>query len=161
MDASLMPKYYRMNPKFEEVLPSGSHLSNGMTVLIENPDNRTTINDFDDLSDWLKDRALESNRWCTISNLHEVNGGTSIRFVATYEDGCQRIRTLAASHAWIVKRNTSARSAEKYAQVYGVVSGVIRKTMGDDASDPVSARMVMADRATREILDFFGMGEPK
>lgn len=105
-----VPKFYKLDPDTEDLLPSGSHLANGMVVLIGSPERRDRPEHND--SDWMNDRIQERNRWCTVTNLEFSRQDLrhQISFVGVYEDGSKRKRTYHVSDSWIVKITSIADS---------------------------------------------------
>jgi hypothetical protein len=116
--AQFMPKFYKMDPSTDDLLPSGDHLANGMKVLIESPNNRVPIG-AEGLSDWKEDRALENNRWCTVESLRIVR--ETLRFIGVYEDGTKRMRAFPVEEAWYVKRDSIQEITAKYQKVFDTV----------------------------------------
>lgn len=97
---NIFHKYYTMDPKTEGLLSSGRGFADGMIVLIASPDGRVDMSR--NLSEpWMQDRALENNCWAKISEIKFV--GSSVSFVATYEDGTMRKRSSHVDTAWLVK----------------------------------------------------------
>lgn len=95
----LISKFYRMDPKTDDVLLSGRSLKRGMRVLIEDPDKR--VNTEGDLEEWEFEKALANNRWCTVGSIEK--NATGVRFVGIYDDETKRVRSFDLYHAWIVK----------------------------------------------------------
>lgn len=149
---TMNPKFYVMDPKTEDLLPNGKRLTNGMRVLAGSPDNRERIEKYE--TDWVMDRLLEQNRWCTVSDL-EV-GDTIVSFVAVYEDGTKRLRVLGLYLPWLVKLDSIPEEARKYNTVYESVksaldkmSNYIEPTNYDSEELDIYA---LADKTTKRIL---------
>jgi hypothetical protein len=88
---------YIANSRIEEIL-YGRELQNGDRVLIEAKFFR---GDPDSSSNYLVEKALESNRWCVVTRLEQNNGLT--KFVGLYDNGDLIVRDYADTIAWIVK----------------------------------------------------------
>jgi hypothetical protein len=116
-------KFYVMDPEFDDLLNTGAELKDGMIVLIEESMSKTNLeflNVVDSASyQYDYNRALENNRWCTVSQVSirrrydydqygAVIGESSplISFIAIYADGTKRKRTYDSSYAWFVKKDT-------------------------------------------------------
>lgn len=109
-DWSLRPGFvnrgYINDPETEELLFDGTYLRDGMRVL-----NGRTKN-LQDLSwvgsDLCEDRAMENNRWCTISHVREERARDYhfISFFATYDDGVKIKRQHPIDNSWIVKKDS-------------------------------------------------------
>lgn len=132
-EATVVPKFYTMDPDTEDLLRDGKYLANGMRVLVESPNDRGRPEEAEE-KDWMKDRVLERNRWCTVSNLE--SRGNLIRFVAIYDDGTKRLRMSSFSSAWLVKIDSipdpvlaEEKEAEKYNKVFDLVRDVISETI--------------------------------
>jgi hypothetical protein len=126
-----VPKYYRMNPKTDELIPNGSGLKNGMRVLIEEPNKR--VNTDEDLDNWEEDRALESNRWCTVEALQVDPTGVS--FVGVYDDGTKRSRRCAGSHAWLVRKDSIPGENAKTEQLNTIIVSAMAAAININNSD--------------------------
>lgn len=102
-----VPKYYTMDPEREDLLPNGTHLRNGMQVLVESSNFRSSLAYIDTQAGEL-DRALKYNRWCTVSDVEalEVEGTKSVSFIAKYEDGTKRQMVRSVWCAWYVRIDT-------------------------------------------------------
>jgi hypothetical protein len=110
-------KFYQMNPETDQLVTSGYGLLGGMVVLLESESVRENTK-WMDTSEHVMDRALEANRWCTVSEIsfhdtyvypeggHRYKIGQVVQFVATYEDGTQRVRKYGVTYAWLVKKNS-------------------------------------------------------
>lgn len=103
MNIVFVPRYYRMNPKTEDLFTDGKGLVNGMVILVENPDSRAIIKSTE-MEDWEYDRALVLNRWCTVSELNVVGG--ALIFVGVYEDGVKIKRNMSLYDSWLVKKDS-------------------------------------------------------
>lgn len=113
-----VPRFYRMNPAEDKVLPNGLVLKNGMRVLLECYANRAADLPPGDLSSvagekWNWD-VRRLNRWCTVTELqidpaptdgHSCHG-RSVRFVGVYDDGEELMRANSWRDAWLVKRDS-------------------------------------------------------
>lgn len=102
----MVDKYFQMDPETDDLLPTGDKLEVGMVVLIEDYTKRIAIPEggvvtLNGVSQYL---ALESNRWCRISDVKVV--GMSLSFVATYADGTKRKRFESVTNAWYVKKDS-------------------------------------------------------
>jgi len=97
-------KFFQMDPKTEDLLSNGSMLKEGMVVMIEDDFGRVDVERDTKVERYDLARALENNRWCTVSEIetHSQNYDI-ISFVATYEDGTKKKRTFNKSYAWYVK----------------------------------------------------------
>ena len=113
MSSLFVDKFYEMDPQFEDLLPDGTYLQDGMVVLVEDSFIRA---DPSNDNKYEIERARETNRWATVSHIkvmkrweHDdmgrVLGESSplVSFVATYGDGTKKKRSYDASYAWIVK----------------------------------------------------------
>lgn len=112
--AQLVPQFFVMDPSTEDLLPNGDHLVDGMIVLIEDHMARSNLRRLEngnpitgEMDSYEGNRALECNRWCTVTNLelHPYRGdmGRLVSFIAVYEDGTKRKRTYNRDYAWFVK----------------------------------------------------------
>lgn len=90
------PRNFKMNPKTEDLLPSGEGLQNGMVVLVE--DMRFSR---------IGDTYDKDNNWCLVSDItRPYHQDTNIiSFVATYQDGHKCKRTYNKSYGWYYKLN--------------------------------------------------------
>jgi hypothetical protein len=158
-----VPRFYRMDPKTEDLLPSGAELADGMKVLIEDPDERAVIKD--DMEDWELDRALVRNRWCEVTYLSTRSSGTSISFVAVYEDGTKRKREYSARESWFVKKDSipdpvaaEEKEAKRYNKVYEIVKAELARhqelvVLHDYPVEELSRH---AEETTKKILGTLG-----
>lgn len=98
-------KFYPFNKDTEEVLARGTHLRNGMVVLIEDEmlrgDLACAYSSAYDMN-----RILTANRWCTVTEVYINVPSDVVEFVAVYEDGDKRKRMYGASYAWLVKKDS-------------------------------------------------------
>lgn len=124
-DLMFVPKFYRMNPKTEDLLPNGAYLTNGMKVLIADSKQRIDISR--ELRDWEEDRALENNRWCTVGGL-EV-GEPIVRFIAVYEDGSKRMRSIESGTPWLVEIDSVRDSANLHTDRYQAVFDAVKVSL--------------------------------
>lgn len=110
---AFVAKFYEMDPDVDDLLPDGTHLRNGMVVLIEESLVRADETRCDDR--WERPRLLEANRWCEVSYLtvtprYDDSGfhcreiSPLISFVGVYPDGTKRKRQYDASYAWLVRK---------------------------------------------------------
>jgi hypothetical protein len=122
MAEQFVPKFYRMNPETDDLLPNGRHLANGMRVLIAASSLRMNIDA--ELSDWQEDRALENNRWCTVGALED--DGEIVRFIGVYDDGSKMMRVQRTNFAWYVKKDSIREAVnledERYLKTRQLVS---------------------------------------
>lgn len=112
-------RYYEMDPETEDVLP-GRFVVEGMRVLVENPLYRNEIPKNDDPR--VISEARMRNRWATVEKLHIVRSGETemLCFVAVYDDGTKRMRTLSLDHAWIVKKDSAPPEPDREYMVIGL-----------------------------------------
>lgn len=146
----IVPKYYRMNPKIEDVLPDASHLTEGMIVLLADPDCRETVKD--DMEDWRENRVLNDNRWCRISGIEHTGGDIKfVRFIATYGDGTKTVRDYPARMSWLVKIDSISDSmvvtSARYRNIYTIVA-----TLAQASVPPPDYVDLYAEEITRQIL---------
>jgi len=103
---------YINDPEIEELLFDGTYLRDGMRVL----NGRTSS--FQELSwignDLCEERAMENNRWCTISHVREerTRDYRFISFFATYDDGIKIKRQVSIHDCWIVKKDSIPQTHE-------------------------------------------------
>lgn len=126
-----VPKYYRMNPKTDELIRNGSGLKNGMRVLIESPNAKVDTDE--DLNTWEEDRALENNRWCIVEAL-QVDA-TGVSFTGVYDDGTKRSRRWSLSHAWLVRKDSIPGENTKTEQLNAIVVGAMAAAININNSD--------------------------
>jgi hypothetical protein len=157
---NVVPKFYDMDPKTEDMLPSGRYLANGMKVLIASSNTRSRT---DDLSvDWVHDAAITNNRWCTVTHLEVINNHT--RFVGVYEDGTKRMRVAATTEAWLVKIDSITEANKlataRYAEVFALIEDAMTVAMEIDSSeepdgDKVNQVIAKAEAVTTALLGTF------
>jgi hypothetical protein len=127
--SQLVPKYYRMDPKTEDMLPDGRYLADGMVVLFADPDNRERPESLTDGNDWLKEKLLERNRWCKVTHFNITNSGDTAAFIGVYEDGSKRPIRMGLGYAWLVKIDSIEESAvlvtKRAAQVQDLVQNAM------------------------------------
>lgn len=145
-------KYYLMNPDTEEILFDGAELRDGMKVLIEDPQLRETITDRLGEDPEAFARAMQMNRWCTVSDF--TSDFPNIEFIATYEDETQRKMTVDSKKAWIVKMS-SIPEDERLASIRAILTDLI----GDP---PVHYKVfdvhpIVTDAAERILRIFTGL----
>lgn len=150
-----VPKYYMMNAETDELLPNASYLANGMKVLIENPDVRASEKDMQ--RDWGMQRALENNRWCTVTHLEFMDQKNMIRFIGVYEDGSKIVRVFGSDRSWLVKIDSVSESmaerTERYSNVRTLVLAALhRQDMATQGGDNGNTMDVIADEFTKQIL---------
>jgi hypothetical protein len=157
---NLVPKYYINDPDTEVLLPNGRLLRDGMKVLIESANMRVDIDL--DLKPWEYHRALQRNRWGTLSNIEWITGAdgeTVARFAVTYDDGSQMLDTWNVSYAWYVKKDTiDLRENHRYHKIRKLVTeGMDDAISAMNADDPYDCKMdhltSRTDEITRQILD--------
>lgn len=120
MASLFVDKYYDMDPQFEDLLPDGTYLQDGMVVLLEDSMLRADPSRAENVHEI--ERAKEANRWATVSHVKvtkrwahnehgDALGETSplVSFVATYGDGTKKKRSYDASYAWIVKLDSMSK----------------------------------------------------
>jgi hypothetical protein len=134
---NLVPKYYTMDQKTEDLVPNGKHLANGMKVLIANPDFRERPEELGNESrrtpsDWLKDKILMRNRWCTVTHVEIASHTNTVQFVGVYDDGTKRQWVMGVGHAWLVKKDSipdpvlaEEKEAERYNSIYRIVEDAL------------------------------------
>jgi len=102
---TFVPKFYVMNPKTEQVLPNGTMLRNGMSVLIEDSNLRVNVAK-EDAETWKVYRALQTNRWCRVDHVRvyvSSEGTQMVDFLGEYDDGTAFKRSYSTNYGWIVK----------------------------------------------------------
>jgi len=150
-DSTLVPKFYKMNPATDELLPDGTRLANGMVVLLSSPDFRVRIEN--PMDDWELARALENNRWCTVSNVRVMDGHGNkiVSFIATYEDGTQSKKTYDTSYSWLAKKDSISiaeiAKTERYRALHSMVSDLLGSTppaseFFDDQVEEITQQML-------------------
>jgi hypothetical protein len=154
-DYNFVPKYYQMDPKTEDLLPSSSHLADGMVVLIADPNQRERPED--GAKDWAFDRLVEKSRWCTVTHLEMFNQKyrpTAYQFIGVYEDGSKRIRMCGKTTGWFVKLDSVAESLRisnaKYRNLHTMVGELMRST-------PPPSEIIddQIEEVTQQILEMF------
>lgn len=133
-----VPKFYRMNPKTDDLIPNGKYLMNGMRVLVDSSKQR--MNRDSELSDWQEDRALEVNRWCTVGALEMI--GDSVRFIGVYDDGSKRMRSYTVDQAWLVKIDSVRESANIHTEKFSKVRRLVSDAVMFGAEEEISIRTV-------------------
>jgi hypothetical protein len=140
--ADFVPKYYRMNPKTDDLLPSATHLAEGMIILIEDPNRRENLPDVIEFEEeWKQDRIRKFNRWCRVSNV-EFLPGDFLKFVGTYADGTKVVWSMMhMRESWIVKIDSITDSAtistSRYRNVSSMVDAMLRSVPTDDLDSHV------------------------
>lgn len=97
------PQVYFMNPETDDVLPDGTHLKEGMIVLIEYDNHREDTKAENVWTPLERKRAMRYNRWCLVTNVELLPEAGMVRFVAVYADGFKAQRTHSVEAAWLVK----------------------------------------------------------
>jgi hypothetical protein len=155
-EQNIVAKYYQMDPETEDMLPNGGAIKNGMVVLIADPNNRFAVKETD--LDWEMDRILERNRWATVS--HVISDGTTVVFIAEYEDGTKKQRMMGFKSAWLVKK-ASMPSDEKTAVLRSKVFMFVKSALmvkqemdvnEEDKCSPLSVSRI-ADQTAGDIMD--------
>jgi hypothetical protein len=138
-------KFYRMDPEVDKIVLDGTGLKVGMVVLIESSNLRAKLEDTKD--DWAFDRALEMNRWCTVSNI-KIRGNT-VTFVGKYEDGTMRVRRIPLDQSWLVKINSITDYEDKHTRVKFWIKGAINgsRNLDEEMIDYI------VEGTTKNILD--------
>lgn len=160
-ELNLVHKYYPMDPKTEDLISNGIDLKNGMVVLIAGPDVRVETSK--SLSEpWVMDRALENNRWALISEIEFA--GSTVSFVATYEDGTKRKRSSSVFYAWLVKLDSlpsekvegvpieSESEKELRTRIYLLVKRAMHDQDVATYRRETSGMNMVADQTTDEIM---------
>jgi hypothetical protein len=147
---SLVDKFYQMDPNTDDLLPNGRHLSNGMVVLTGISNARSRIEPDRLNHDWEIDRALEMNRWATVTNLRVFD--VAIRFVAVYADGTKRIRNVSVDDPWFVKMSSITESMEIATDRYAEVFRVVKTALGNLDGHEEASIEDFAEKVTRQIL---------
>jgi hypothetical protein len=156
------PKFYRMNPETEILVPDGHSIRPGMVVLIEDADSRVKIKD--QMEEWEEYRALAANRWCTVSDI-AING-QFIVFTGTYEDGSQRRRSTSVESAWLVKKNDvldplMSKKTDEWLDGYIVTLDTVRKAFKENEllasrhDYPADEIEVLAQKTAEKLMGFF------
>jgi hypothetical protein len=158
---NVVPKYYVMDPKTEDMLPSGRFLANGMKILTANPNER--VRPEEATTDWLRNRLMELNRWQTVTQL-EV-GATLIKFVGVYEDGAKVAQRCSVNEAWLVKTDSITESNKlataRYAEVFALVEDAMTVAMETASSeepdgDKIAKVIAKAEATTTALLGTLG-----
>jgi hypothetical protein len=103
LPAYYVPKNYIMDRKTETALPYGSHLENGMVVIIGDQSLRSDLA-LMEASSMNSMRAYTNNRWCKVENLQIL--ADKIKFTGLYHGGDRIEREYPSVHGWIVKNST-------------------------------------------------------
>jgi hypothetical protein len=150
---NFVPKFYKMNPKTEDLLPGSGQLVNGMVVLIADPDMRERPENGE--SDWVFNRLTERNRWCTVTNFEITNKKyceTGYQFIGVYADGTKVIRMGNLSSAWIVKLDSIADAikaqGDRHRNVHTIVTELLKSTPPDD----IDSFNEQVDEITKQLL---------
>lgn len=151
---SIVNKWYKMDPKIEDLVYSTKDLRNGMVVLLENADMRASQQDME--SEWGMHRALERNQWCTVTEFRANNVTSTYDFTGVYENGSKIRRCYGYEHTWLVKKDSITDVAVKYAAVHAFVKAAMHKQdqptyHGDSWGD----MDVVCDQTVRSILALF------
>lgn len=150
-------KFEQMNPE-TECLVLGNLLQNGMEILDADPSNRVNMSISHAHETWEYDRARERNRWCKISHLKFDNEFKLYRFVATYEDGTQRLRNSEPNKAWFVKLDSVDVLHKKRVEVREKIEAGLLMLSNGGSPETYDGKI---DTVTNEILTLFGMGVSK
>lgn len=153
-ETKFVPKFYAMDSKTDDLLPYGTQLENGMIVLIDSSKQR--VDTSREMEPWEEERALECNRWATITDLEVINSGCSIRFIAVYEDGSKRKREHAINVSWLVKLHSfpEVERADRYSKIYPVVlSSLVIENKGETSESRYKNAEELAVKTTKLILD--------
>lgn len=114
---SFVPKFYRMDPKTDDLLVNGRKIRNGMKILIERPWSREEVslfysphpyNIFMNLDELQIRKAKKYNRWSVVSNYSF--DGTVVHFVGTHDDGTKDKYDIPCGAAWYVKKDSIPES---------------------------------------------------
>lgn len=92
-------QFYEMDPQFEDLLPDGTYLRDGMIILTDTASLRRHI--YDNMCPHDLYHARITNRWATVSNVQLCDD--RVMFVAIYADGVKKKRIYSVEHGWIVK----------------------------------------------------------
>lgn len=160
----LVPKFYQMDPKTEDLLYDGTSLADGMVILIATSDERSSLDDLNE--EWRKDKALATNRWCKVSNLRVLKRtklmdarSATVSFIAVYEDGTKRKREYPVGESWFVKIDSipdpvvaEEKDAEKYNKIYRLVKAAVDAAELRGHSPSAINGAELAEEATKQIL---------
>ena len=131
--SEIVPKYYRMNPKTDDMVMGGKDLADGMVVLVEDPNLRYDPK-LPDMDDWEIDRLNMRNRWCRVHNVHVV--GNAVHFVGAYADGTKRKSQVTLTYSWLFKIDSIPDSiqftADRYRNISTMVDALLRSTPSND-----------------------------
>jgi hypothetical protein len=83
-----------------DLVPFGSHLENGMRVLIEDANRRANL-ELAEIDEGEMHKALQFNRWCVVKHLDISPEETE--FIGVYEDGTKRKFNVPTNLAWYVQ----------------------------------------------------------
>lgn len=101
MDLSrFVDKYYEMDPKTDDLIPSGGRLAPGMRVLFENPNKRVLLEHIDHDGATME-KALRWNRWATIVEVQIFDKAVTVAVV--YDDGTKKLLLANVRDGWYVK----------------------------------------------------------
>jgi len=168
--SQVVPKYYAMDPETEDMLPDGGRLMDGMKVLIADPDCREHLQALsaEPPVEWLRDKIMERNRWCTVSHLKLTNHNNTVAFIAIYEDGTKRQYRMGLEYAWLVKLDSipdpvlaEEKEAERYNKIYEIVIAAFDKhddhcCMRCNGGKDAPSNESLAVEATKAILGALG-----
>lgn len=156
-----VPKFYQMDPRTEELIPDGRILSDGMVILLADPNHRGRPEKMS-AADWELDRVMERNRWCTISNV-SIRGNL-LTFVATYEDGTKRKRSESTDTPWLVHKDSIEhsidRASERFKKICDLVDNAMLGAVAIKESDvgdgaKIFEKASMVEGTARQIIDLF------
>lgn len=118
-ETMFVDQYYVMDPEFEDLLPGGMDLKEGMVVLIGDSTHRMDIPHAILKGGWFLESARKDNRWCTVTNLevethHEYDRRTGelvrsfpvVTFIGVYGDGTKYKRSFDMNIPWLVKKDS-------------------------------------------------------
>lgn len=151
-DHNFVERYYQMNPETEDMLPNGGAIRNGMVVLIADPNKRAIVKET--ALDWEMDRVLERNRWAKVS--HVIGDGSTVMFIAEYEDGTKKQRMMAFRSAWLVKKASMPDEASEIREItvkQTKVLSLVRQAMKKVQLSTSSDEHTIADQAAAKIMD--------
>lgn len=105
----LVPKYFRMNPETDDLIPNHNGLREGMKVLVGSNDFRNDIERIDTPASL--DTALRYNRWFTIVKLSAGVSFTdqTVWFIGEYDDGEKQKFVFNKDQHWYVKKDTAVK----------------------------------------------------
>jgi hypothetical protein len=148
-----VPKFYRMDNRVEDMIPTGRFLQEGMKVTYATSNVRLRIEDV--VTDWQLDRALSMNRWFTVTDLQIT--GVYANFTAVFDDGTKEVKNEYLNTPWYVKRDSikdpedvKLKNSVRYTQIYDIVRSALNEQSRNN--NPTGVDMALIDRVTKEIL---------